>query len=929
MLSPAKWLRARQPLAALAAGLLWLGLQLAPLPAQAQQLPSVSPSLKKMLGGLPINESKEALQQMLGALKQTSCGGGLKGCYMTQSGPMQLYLFSTQPGQQTLLLVLDKKIAMPHLLKGPLQNLFGGTGLASPIISISTTDYTLEAAKMPPPLQQVMRDRYFGALAMEFASGVQIASRADLGGAMKLLMLSYGIDISKLTMRAAVVMPIPEDLVGGAATGVAAADAVAHGDSMKKAGLDALKPETFVEFQFPPGASFKLVLPKLVLSDATFFINNELVFGFKGNALFDGVDNKRILTQFQTPLSPQGAMDLLDFSFRMATPPTLTLEDYAKLMVAMATPDPRLAPFGGGFIRNIESIKQPLLLATKPLSVFQVRNPVPQPDYRFGDPSRPFPTDDKAFNIVIAGPTADGGPLLVAKGSAYILGQKMGWIDVRADVKGFDGSAVEDLSLKLGPLGKVTVQKIIAQAQINKGTQMIRLKGNYYGQVVEVLLDGDQMTLNVPANCVNPFEIKAKLGFTPSTNIADVFDAQGGVNVDPSKIAGCVGKELEAALRKISTEYKNMAGYSAKEANQALSQMSGTAEYAAAQAQKQAEAAAAAAAAEAARQAEAARKAYDSAKNAARDAATKSASSAARAFADAGNAFKRIGKKKHKKSAPDPRFDTTVFDWDYYYDHAPDVVAAKADLATHWRDNGFNEGRRGSLVFDVRYYWNRYTDVQQRCGRNDLQCALQHWLSYGIEQGRQGSADFSVVSYLNRYPDLQNAFGQNYDDALDHWFNSGEDEGRNGRPELATAGPVAGYQNAGGDGGSPWSDRDICKDGYLDGIRVKSGKTVDWVQFRYGSRGWNVPRGALGAKGGYTEVTLPAGEYFVRVDYRGGARVDQVKFITNTGRVVGPWGGGGGSPGTYLVTPGEKLGCMTGHQGSELDHLTFSSTGPR
>ena len=922
MLTFARSVRTVSARTALIVGALGLGLLMQP--AQAQQAPQISPSLKKILGELPIGEAKDQIQGMVGALKQTACGSGLSGCYMTQSGPLQLYLFSSKSAQQTVLLVVNQKMVMPSLLKANVQKLFGGTGLTAPIISISTTDYTLDAASMPAPLLKVVRESYFNLPSLEFAAGVQMAARADLGGAMKLLLLREGIDISKLIMRAAVVMPI-SDMTGGGLAGAGVANEVAHGEKMKDAGLDALKPETFVELQFPRGAEIRMVMPKLIMRDTTLFLNNSLVFGYKGNATFEGVENKKVLMQFQTPLSPEGVMDLLDFSFRMATPPSLTLEDYAKILVAMASPDPRLAKYGGGFVKNIESIKKPLLVAAKPLSVFQVRNPLPQPDYELGNANKPFPTDDKVFNIVLLGPTADGGPLMVAKGSAFILGQKLGWIDVRADVKGFDGTAVEDLSLKLGPLGKVTVQKIIAQAKIDRGSQMVRLKGNYYGQVVEAILDGEQLTLNVPGNCVNPFEIKAKLAFTPTTNIADVFDAQGGVNVDPNKIGGCVGKELEAALRKISGEYKQLSGYSAKEANEALAKMSGTAEYAAAQAQKQAEAAAA----EAARQAEAARKAYDSAKNAARDVASKSTSAAARAFADAGNAFKSIGKKKHKKKGPDPRMAASVFDWDYYYDERPDVVAQKGDLATHWRDHGLYEGRRASVEFSSKYYWARYPDVQATCGKSDFECIVRHWVDVGIEDGRQGSPDFSVYALMNRYPDLQQAFGrENYSAAMEWWLNEAGPD-RNGRPETNFAGAVAGPRPVGGDGGGLWTDQEVCQTAYLDGIRVKSGRTVDWVQFRYGSRGWAPARGNLGAKGNYTEVTLPAGEFFTRVDYRAGGRVDQVKFISNTGRVVGPFGGDGGSPGSYSVTAGEKLGCMMGHQGSELDRLTLTSTGPR
>ena len=114
---------------------------------------------------------------MVGALKKTSCGGNLTGCYMTQSGPLQLYFFTSGQAQQTLLLVVDKKMAMPRLLGEKAQKVMGETSLTSPIISISTTDYELDQIKMPPALQKVVRDNYFNINTLSFSSGVQVAAR--------------------------------------------------------------------------------------------------------------------------------------------------------------------------------------------------------------------------------------------------------------------------------------------------------------------------------------------------------------------------------------------------------------------------------------------------------------------------------------------------------------------------------------------------------------------------------------------------------------------------------------------------------------------------------------------------------------------------------------------------------------------------------
>jgi len=883
----------------------------------AQSAPNISPSLKKMLGGLPIAGIKDELQGMVAALEKTPCGGGLKGCYATSTGPLQLYFFSSNTAQQTLLLVVDQQMVMPKLLGEKAQKVMGGTALRSPMISISSADYALDQAKMPPALQKVVRERYFNVGSLEFAAGVQMAARADLGGPIKLAMEAFGVKGNEVTMRAAVVMPIPADFASAAGTGAGAADAVAHGDTMKKAGADALSPEAYIELQFAPNAKLPLRMPKVTLTDATFFLNNALTFGFKGNAAYDGVPNKPILIQFQTPLTPAGALDLLDFSFRMATPANFTMEDAAHVMVAMATPDPRLAAYGGGFIRNIESFKQPLLAATKPLSVFKLKNPQPVPVYRFGDSSKPWPDDPKFFNLVLLGPLADGGPYMKAAGEVTILGQKMGWLDASAGTAGLKGAVGEQITLKLGPLGKVRF-KMEALADVDKNRQDISMKGNFAGQKVEVTLSGSTLKVFVNASCVNPFEIKVQASIEASTDIAQVFEGQGGVNVDPASIGGCVGKELEAAYNKIAGEYKNLSGYTASAATAELNKISNAAAQEAARVAKEAE-----------KTAEAARKQYQQTKDAARNVASQSANAASKAFNDAGNAFKKIGKKKKHKKGPDPIFAASVFDWDYYYDHAPDVLASNMDLATHWQNYGLNESRQASPEFSASFYRNRYLDVQQLCAASDLRCVVQHWLDYGIRQGRQGSSGLSVASYMERYPDLQNAFGRaNFEDALDHWINVGESEGRDARPASNVQGTVIGMQQVGGEGGSPWDDFAVCQGQHVIGFRIRSNKRVDGLQFLY-PNGWGAAHGNLGNAPYTAEVVLPAGHYFYQAYSRAGATVDGFGLVSSGGTTFGMYGGGGGTFQAYQVPSTERLGCMMGRAGSEIDQLTFSRTGPR
>ena len=268
-----------------------------------------------------------------------------------------------------------------------------------------------------------------------------------------------------------------------------------------------------------------------------------------------------------------------------------------------------------------------------------------------------------------------------------------------------------------------------------------------------------------------------------------------------------------------------------------------------------------------------------------------------------------------------------MFDWDYYYDARPDVVEKGTDLATFWRDTGFKYGGQGSREFNVKYYRARYLDVQKLCTEADYDCALRHWIDHGLAAGRQGSAEFSVASYIARHSDMRRLFGTgDYVGAMEHWLADGADEGRNGAPATSEAGPVMGPVRIGGDGGSPWSDDDWCKGQYVTGWRIFAVRLTDRLQFRY-------PGGWAPARGGNvtfeTEVLLDPGEYVVRVDYRSGGEVDNLSFHTNKGKTYGPYGGSGGNPGSYSVTPGEKLGCMQGRSADRTDQLTFSSTGPR
>lgn len=697
--------------------------------ARADNVPQITPSLKKLLGGLPIAGMKGDVDQLIGTLKKTSCGNGLTGCYATKSGPLQLYFFTSGNAQQTFLLVVNQTMALPTLLKPNVQKVLGQTAVKDPIISLSTTDYVLEIAKMPADLQKIVRDSYFNVPSLSFTAGVQLAARANIGGVLTTTLAALGVPANQMVMRAGVVMPIPTDMTGAAGSGAGLADALHHSDTMKKAGADALHPGAFVEFQPAPGLKIQMTAPALALADSTFFIDNELVFGYKGNARFNNT-GKDILLQFQTPLTPEGAMDLLDFSFRMATPASLNLGDGAFIALDMMMPVEGMAAsattaalnkYGGGYISNIKSFSQPLRSMSKALSVIQLTNPNPPNAYRFGDPKQPFPATDAPFNLLILGPLADGGPRLYTAGNVRILGQTMGRMEVSVGKAGFQGTAQENISLKLGPLGNTRI-KMLATADISDKNQNVSLAGNLAGQALSIKLAGETMSAYLSASCVNPFEIRVSAKIEETMDIAQVFQGAGGVNVDPSQLNNCIGKDLEQALNKIANEYSTLSGYSATQANAALKKISDDAKVVA-------------------------DAAYKASKDAARQAAktTNAATHAAtQAFNDASNSISHaFGGKKHQSDAND-KFDRSVFDWDYYYD-TRGTDWKDIDLLQYWADHGYGEDKRASLEFDMAYYKK---NQNSRANNKDL---LNLWLKDGINRCDQSSAEFSLSALRSRY----------------------------------------------------------------------------------------------------------------------------------------------------------------------------------
>jgi len=721
--------------------------------AHAQTAPPVNVNLKQAAALIPVPGIQGAVNDLFGALKPMA-GGGYMAKTTAGNLPLQLYVFG-DADKQAILLVVNGTIAMPKVFNNKAWKQLAGASFSDPIFSLSTVDFSLDAQDMPAEFKQVLANSYFNVGTLDFSSGFQTAAKIRLGGLMKdVIETGMNVPVQDFTLRAGVVLPVPGDAAGRATL---ATNLLADMKNLEKTVKDA--PEFYAEFQLAPGKAIPapLGMQALTLTDATISLNNKLSLGYKGNVMLKS--GKKLITFFETPLNPAGAMDLLDFSFGMAAQ-DFTLEDYVNLATSFSTPKMS----GGSFMKGIDKFEAQLRSVLKPLSVFKLRNPKTVSDYKFGDKTKPFPPLN-AFNVLMLGPLAsmdDGtgktvkGPMMKLVGDATVLGQKLASMDAMMSANGLHAKASAGLSLKLGPLGKQGIT-MAANANIDQGQQLIGLRGNVVGRVLEANMDGASLSINSPATCLTPFALSAKLAIESNMDFASVLDGMPGVNVDPAQITGCFGEELEKAYKWVAGTGASLGGYAASAANEELNKIAN------------------AAAAE-----------YNKAKQATRKAAESSINAAAQSYSSAASAVVNTAGNtaKAKYDIKTILYDRSVFDWDYYYDKYPDLVKNKVDLVAHWKNTGYKQRLRGSLEFDIPFYANRYPDaVKQMFNSTDADSMTLHWIAYGISEGRQGSADFDVTAYLARYPDLQKAFGpSNYAAAFAHWMDHGKAEGRDGRP---------------------------------------------------------------------------------------------------------------------------------------------------
>lgn len=118
------------------------------------------------------------------------------------------------------------------------------------------------------------------------------------------------------------------------------------------------------------------------------------------------------------------------------------------------------------------------------------------------------------------------------------------------------------------------------------------------------------------------------------------------------------------------------------------------------------------------------------------------------------------------------------------YDIKEKYNGDKKSMKDHWINYGIKEGRIASLVFDAKYYIEKYPDIKYIFG-NNYEKAYEHFINYGIYEGRQGSMYFDVKYYINNNPDIKEAYGNDYMKALKHFVTTGISEGRTASSEFS------------------------------------------------------------------------------------------------------------------------------------------------
>ena len=82
-----------------------------------------------------------------------------------------------------------------------------------------------------------------------------------------------------------------------------------------------------------------------------------------------------------------------------------------------------------------------------------------------------------------------------------------------------------------------------------------------------------------------------------------------------------------------------------------------------------------------------------------------------------------------------------------------------------------------SLVYDGKYYRDKYEDLRKAYGDN-YDKYIMHFVTWGMKERRIANKSFNVNYYKDNYKDLRDAYGDDYPKYYYHYMNTGHDENR-------------------------------------------------------------------------------------------------------------------------------------------------------
>lgn len=120
----------------------------------------------------------------------------------------------------------------------------------------------------------------------------------------------------------------------------------------------------------------------------------------------------------------------------------------------------------------------------------------------------------------------------------------------------------------------------------------------------------------------------------------------------------------------------------------------------------------------------------------------------------------------------------------------------------------------------------------------------------------------------------------------------------------------------------PKTRNEVLSVGKIKKISIKHGRRIEQIKMTWVDRRGETNTESVGGNGGnWSHIYLSEGEYIIAVNGRSGTLIDQLTFITNKRRVLGPYGGNGGNEFNIDLPRGGKVIGFSGRSGQAIEQF--------